>query len=490
MKSVFNQQLLLWTIGVLQPVSLAEIHAYWAVIFKDAGRLPDVELLKKLCGEQLKDVRIIRVDRKNNLYSLTERGNLFMSQERRYARDRARLFLLKETRKDRVQKLREESASGLGGVAPSADTRTSTKGREANKTGPVVPSGHSYWPRFNWQLFKDTGLQQASRNITPLSLLSFADNKQLALACGKEVDKLQLDFRTIGLMLGISPGLVVQIMVKPDKHYRSFEIPKRGGGTRNIESPRTFLKVIQQFLADYFLSGLPIHDSVHSFRQKHSIVTNASQHCQKPFVANIDIENFFGMIRSQGVQKLLRDSGYSEKEADIIGGLCTKWEVLPQGAPTSPTISNAYLFEFDETLSQLCQDRKLAYSRYADDITISGSDLDKIKEVIGLSEKLLFEKYELKLNKSKTRIASQYGQQRVTGVVVNETPRPPRKFRRNVRAAICNAARSGDVSAEQINRLNGYVSYLESFDVLRGTKEIDMHRTNLIELRKSLSVTS
>lgn len=483
MKSIYNQRTLLWIIGVLQPVSAAEVHAYMSIAFEGPGGLPNVERLQKLCMKQENDGRVLRVIRDPDLFSLTTEGNNFLSRDRRYSRDKARLFLLKNARRDRIELSRGGTASGLGGAAPPSDARPIIKGREAKKIGPVVPSGQSYWPRFSEQLIDQTGLLQPSRDIPYLPMLSFADAKQVCLAAGGSGDEHKLDYHTLGLMLGISPRLIVQIALRPERHYRSFNLPKKGGGTRLIESPRTFLKVIQQFLVDYYLNGLAVHQSVHSYRRDHSIISNAIQHCGKAFVANIDIQNYFGSIELNEIIKLLRRSGYDAKSAEIVGQLCTKDGVLPQGAPTSPALSNSYLFEFDSAMLEKCAVKQLAYSRYADDISISGDGKGAIDEMIAFARDFLADKFNLIVNEDKTRIASRHGQQKVTGVVVNEAPRPPRKFRRQVRTAFNNAPRMGEVKSELVRQLSGYLSYLSSFDQLAQTPELSNYRLVLSGLR-------
>lgn len=295
-----------------------------------------------------------------------------------------------------------------------------------------------------------------------------------------------MDFSTLGLLLGISPRLILDIALKPERHYRQFPLAKKGGGERQIDAPRTFLKVIQQFLADYFLNGLPVHESVHSFRTDHSIISNASQHCQKPFVGNIDIQNYFGSITRHRIIEKLRGVGYDAVSTEVIVKLCTKDGIIPQGAPTSPALSNIFLFDFDTAMAQQCEARGLSCTRYADDISISGDDHGQIMSMIQFARDYLAGEYQLSLNEEKTRVASQGGQQRVTGVVVNERPRPPRKFRREVRAAFHNAAKSDALDKNSIRKLRGYVSYLRSFEALRDGKEVAAYLQFLKGIREQV----
>lgn len=476
MKSVFNQSTLLWMIGILQPVSAPELAQYLKLVLDSAGHLPDEDKLHRLIMRQEQAKRVIRIARKPDLFSMTALGNAYLSKEERHSRDKARLYLLKDARKARMNTSREVSDTGLGGVAPSSDQRPIIKEREANITGPVVPSGQLYWPRFSKQLNAETGLSQASRDV---SLLSYDTPQQLSIAIDEDATELTLDYSAIGLMLGISPRLVVGITRRPERYYRSFPLPKKGGGTRTIQSPRIFLKVIQQFLADYYLSGLPVHASVHSYKKNASIISNAANHSGKDFVGNIDIENYFGSINRDRVLRLLRKNGYDAISAEIISRLCCHEGVLPQGATTSPVISNAILIEFDKAMHEQTVARGITYTRYADDISLSGDDKGTIIELIKYARDYLLGEHGLTLNDKKTRISSKHGQQKVTGVVVNEGLRPPRKLRRQIRAAFNNAEAAKAVDQGTLNSLRGYYSYLSGFDALKSTGELINYKKQL-----------
>ena len=476
MKSVFNQETLLWIIGLLQPVSSTEIIKYMEIVLEGAGTLPSKDTIRQLCEHQVKQKRIIQVNSNPDLFSLTSRGNNYLSRSRRLSRDKFRLYLLKQSRKSRLRKSCED-ASELGGVSPSVDERTSLKSCEANKLGLRLSGKYYwpyqyYWPRISKQLISDAGQSQSSHDEILFPLLSFKSASQLSLTLDKKEGDLQLDFETLGMILGISPGLIMQIAMNKERHYRQYPLAKKGGGERIISSPRTFLKIIQQFLADYSLSGLPMHSSVHSYRYKHSIISNASMHVGKKFVGNVDIVDYFGSIKEEYVKNTLEEHRFGERSAKIISRLCTLNDSLPQGAPTSPILSNTFLFKFDQNMSEYSAKLGLSFSRYADDISISGNDISHIKEAIKFARNTLSKMYGLKLNEDKTRIASSGGQQRVTGVVVNDAPRPPRKFRREVRAAFNNASKESTVSFEAIRRLSGYLSFLKSFETLNKTPEI------------------
>jgi hypothetical protein len=314
--------------------------------------------------------------------------------------------------------------------------------------------------------------------------LSFGSHEELAKAAGLAVENLEIDHNVIGLCVGVSPQLIWRIALNPSRYYRQFTIPKRGGGERQIDSPRIFLKAIQWFLADYVFGDLARHDCVHSYSFGRSIVTNAQNHVGKAFVGNSDIENFFGTISRKSVKADLERQGFTSGEADLISKLCTKNGYLPQGAPTSPALSNSFLFGFDQRINEVCKRKDLRYSRYADDITISGTNKTDIGIVLGLAGSVLRNDFELRLNPQKTRIASRGGQQRVAGVVVNFEAAPPRIFRRRVRAAFHRASQNPEAHLERVGELGGYIGYLKIFPKFEGNKELDAYKAIIANLKR------
>ena len=474
-------QTILWVIGVIQPASVGEVCLYLEALLADAGDVPDEHILRHICLGAMNNGYLIRVSRQPDLFSLSLKGNRRLTRKQRMLRDRARLLLLKEVMRDRIHVSREVEAGRLGGVAPSVDFRTTQQVGSANQGGSLVPREFPCWPRLPRQLF--TGSSPTSRDDY-LRYLSFATLEQLAISCQSSVKALTLDHITSGLMLGVSPKLIQQLAWRPERHYRSFELAKRGGGFRTIDSPRVFLKVVQRFLADYILVDLPVCKAVHSYRIGSSIQENANQHTSADFVANIDIENFFGSIKRSAIDHLLLYHGFKSSSSELIAWLVTKDDALPQGAPTSPGISNAFLYLFDEFMAVSCKNKNLSYSRYADDITISGNDRGQVSEMLTVAKSKLMTEYGLRLNEAKSRIASKHGQQKVTGLVVNERVAPARSYRRKIRAAFNNAKKQESITEKGFQRLQGYVSYLKSFDALRNSADIRRYEGTLRSLAR------
>ena len=419
-----------------------------------------------------------RVHGKSRLYSATHKANLKLSVRLRRSRDKARLFLLKSIRNAIVNQSGDREQESVG-ASPSTDiSRTLQEGAWPINTAdaPRFPRnlGRIYWPRISKQLSFKVGPSSSSPD-TFFKYYSFNSIKAIHRASNNPATDKDLSITDISLAIGITPRLFTSFIYAPSNHYRKFVIGKRGGGDRIIHSPRTFLKVVQYWILDYLLYSLTCHENCHSYQKGKSILSNSLPHVNRNYVANIDIENFFPSITQKMVFELLRKNDFGEQLSKAIARVVTLENSLPQGAPTSPIISNAILHDFDEKMSQKSHSNDLFYTRYADDISISGKNKEDIIDLIYYASKQI-ESLGLKINKKKSRIASKGGQQKVTGLIVNEVAQPPRQFRRKIRAIFHHAESNPKLFIEKANSLRGYVSYLQSFPNLKNRKEITKYK--------------
>ena len=485
MRNSFNQKLFILGIGILQPVRPDEVIQFLGQVFPDISQWPDQEQLTAL-AEELEEQRYIHcVSRKNSFFSLTYMANLNMDKKVRYFRDKVRLSLLNEVYEARIESS-DVVRQDLGGASPSLDTsstiqddaRPESSGLESSRAEATRLQTRAFWSRISEQqkIFK-VGLDSHPSDDSLLAsarafrYYSFPTLKVLQKASiDKALDK-DMSATQLALCIGISPRLISSFTHKTENHYRRFSIPKKTGGEREIASPRFFLKTVQYWIKDYFLWGLKIHPACHAYLPGRSIQSNAVQHVQQNFVANIDIEDFFGSITTNHVNELLKANGIGTTLAHVIAHVLTLDECLPQGAPTSPVISNAFLYQFDCVFTDYCLLQELVYTRYADDITISGNTRKEIEVAIGFVKKE-FKKYGVALKDKKTRIASKYASQRVTGLVVNEHVLPPREYRRKVRAIFHKADLYPLDFLLRLEEMKGHVSYLSSFEGLKNDKSI------------------
>lgn len=227
--------------------------------------------------------------------------------------------------------------------------------------------------------------------------------------------------------------------------YETFQIPKRSGGLRTICAPSPELKQIQRCILNRLFKRLHAHPAATGFENTHSIVTNALAHVGAEVVLRMDIINFFGCTEADRVRAWLYAIGWGQEAADLLIRLCTHDGCLPQGAPTSPRLSNLVNYELDGRLDGWARRHGAVYTRYADDITFSFRNPDEtpaqdtvdrelINQAIHLTRKVLSE-YGYKLHmKKKLNIRRRHQQQKVTGLVVNERVSLPRTTRRQLRS--------------------------------------------------------
>jgi RNA-directed DNA polymerase len=245
-----------------------------------------------------------------------------------------------------------------------------------------------------------------------------------------------------------------------------------------------FLKVVQWVLLEFVLKDLQISDAAHAFERGRSIVSNALPHVGQRFVAGFDIKDFFGSVTTKQVEALLLKNGYLAEEADIIARLCTKDGRLPQGAPTSPLLSNALLFDFDEWSVGEAKENRLIYTRYADDITVSSESREALKNFIARAGEYLKIQFAFRLNDQKTRIASLHGRQVVTGVVVNEKATPSRDRLRRIRVIFHQASAAPKAFESRSNEMAGLIGYISQFPKLRGSKQVEEYSAVLAKVRR------
>ena len=231
--------------------------------------------------------------------------------------------------------------------------------------------------------------------------------------------------------LGLSAKTLYTLSNKIFRHYRKVRIPKDNGEFRELSVPDDFLKAVQRKIADNLLSREEISAYATAYRLGGSTLRNAKPHVGKPMVMKLDIRGFFDhCIYTLVKAKAFPAEKYSEANRILLTLLCVYKEALPQGAPTSPAISNILLRDFDNVVGQWCNQRNIAYTRYCDDMTFSGQfDHRQVKALV----KTELKKLGFFLNDKKTVVLKSGQRQSVTGIVVNEKPQTPASYRRKLR---------------------------------------------------------
>ncbi len=283
-------------------------------------------------------------------------------------------------------------------------------------------------------------------------------------------------------------------VVSEVSHYQRFYMPKKSGGERLISAPMPKLKAVQHWLLENVLYVVPVHDAAHGFVRDRSIVTNAQQHCGKDIVINMDLKDFFPSVSYRRVRGLFQALGYSGQVASILGLLCTEAETqehildgktyyiatsersLPQGAPTSPAITNILCHRLDRRLNGMARVLGFTYSRYADDITFSasGEAVKNVTKILWRSRKII-ESESFTIHPEKLRIMRKGQHQEVTGLTVNQKPAVPREQMRQFRALLHQVERDGPTGkhwqhrgAHLLSTLHGYACFINMVDPEKG----------------------
>lgn len=287
-----------------------------------------------------------------------------------------------------------------------------------------------------------------------------------------------IDFCSVQNILQLEPHLNTSIsklvdVINCDSNYFEFKIKKKNGGFRSIDSPSVELKSMQRLFANYlnvyYFAIKPVCSYGFLLNLKgysYNIVSNAQQHIGKRHLLNIDLKDFFHSINSTRVHHFFVNTMKFDRDvATILTALSCFRGRLPMGAPTSPVISNLICLQLDGKLMELSQKYNLIYTRYADDLTFSGNNLDdSIKNAI--NEVIIAEGF--LLNLKKIRFQSDKSRQVVTGIKVNTKTNIDRRYVRNLRAIFHNITHMGIGFCSEVYALkNNYskadkISYLLS----------------------------
>ena len=251
---------------------------------------------------------------------------------------------------------------------------------------------------------------------------------------------------------------------KCPKRYVTFVVKKKSGGERQINAPVKGLKSILRVLNFVLQCCFEPHKAANGFVLNRSIVTNAKLHLSKNYVYNIDLKDFFHSFDRKRVKgSLMQDpfnlKGEKEPIAFLIASLCThpleieseKRIVLPQGSPTSPTLTNLLCIRLDRRLNGLAKKVGASYSRYADDITFSSSkNVFKYETFQKELKRIIEEDQQLVINQKKTRLQTNKHRQEVTGLTVNENPNVSSRYVKQIRMWIYYWEKYGYLRAQNL----------------------------------------
>lgn len=280
------------------------------------------------------------------------------------------------------------------------------------------------------------------------------------------------------------------------RHYHYSVVEKRNGRKRLLESPKGLLKSAQKQILDEILKFTGVHHAAHGFVKGRNCRSHASLHVGKNYLFLFDLANCFHSIHWLKVFRVFAQLGYSPRVTRYLTALVThsayrdhpllneldsgqrvsvRQRHLPQGAPSSPTLSNAVLMQLDKRLTGIAKGLKLDYSRYADDLAFSGNDHRDWRFLEALVGSICNEEgFSLNYHKSRTLRPSQ--RQALTGIVVNEKPNIDRRYYERLKAVLTNCERHGLNSQNRSNQTNfrehlqGCIQHVKSLNEVKGEK--------------------
>lgn len=265
--------------------------------------------------------------------------------------------------------------------------------------------------------------------------------------------------------------------------YTVAQIPKRRGGERVLLIPERRLKYLQRKALGLLEKIYSERVTVHGFIKGRGVISNADQHQTRPHLLNLDLKNYFGVISRRRVFGMLEALGLDEEVARAICAICVTRDQLPQGAPTSPILSNLVSYSLDRDLMSFAKAHRLRYTRYADDISLSsyvqptalfeaGTPLPGRVPVEQLSAslRLAIHSNGFEINPEKVWFSGPKARKEVTGLIVNEFVNVRRSFVRNLRAALYKVEKIGIVAAEKDYQAR-YKTKARLEQVLRGRLE-------------------
>jgi retron-type reverse transcriptase len=270
-------------------------------------------------------------------------------------------------------------------------------------------------------------------------------------------------------------------------------VPNKSGGTRELAAPHRDMARCQDWIRVNILDRVPLHDAAHGFVAGRSTVSNATPHLGRAVVVNADLRDFFPSITFPRVKGVFQQLGYSPAAATILALLCTECprttvdyagrtlhvatgpRGLPQGASTSPALSNLVARGLDARIGGLAKKLGWTYTRYADDLTFS-TDAEGAPKTAWLLARLrhIVGEENFTVNEKKTRVQRPNACQTVTGIVVNKHPNVPRETVRRIRAILHRAKTTSLAAQNRGNRphfaawVRGMIAYIAMVNPDRG----------------------
>lgn len=246
------------------------------------------------------------------------------------------------------------------------------------------------------------------------------------------------DFVHLAMYFGCLAETLKGMVANVERHYTEYAIRKKNGGNRLIEAPDHLLKEMQRWIyINILCKDKSINDCVHGFipafmtkNKVRNILTNAAPHVGHYWLINIDLKNFFNTVKLNRVNDYFCSLGYEADVVKTLTALCTYKSRLPQGAPTSPMLSNIIASKMDEMMLEYCNKRGIIYTRYADDMTFSADYDVEIPPIDDLYKIVYLNGFNV--NRKKTKVRYKGRKQEVTGLTVTNGVHVSQKYKKEI----------------------------------------------------------
>lgn len=246
------------------------------------------------------------------------------------------------------------------------------------------------------------------------------------------------DFVHLAMYFKCSSEVLKGVVANVERHYNEYKIRKKAGGDRPIEAPDYLLKDIQRWIyINILCKDTSINDCVHGFIPKsmnkdkvRGVLTNAAPHARHDWLINIDLKNFFHTVKLDKVKDYFSSLGYENEVVKTLTALCTYKSRLPQGAPTSPMLSNIIASTMDVMMLKYCNKRGIVYTRYADDLTFSANSDVEVPPIEDIYKIVYLNGF--KVNRMKTKVRYKGCRQEVTGLTVTNGVHVSQRFKKEI----------------------------------------------------------
>lgn len=267
---------------------------------------------------------------------------------------------------------------------------------------------------------------------------------------------------------GLSKSQLLYLSATASRRYKVYEIAKRNGGKRTIAHPSKSLKAIQRWINQALFDCLPVHKCATAYKKGASIRRNAAVHGDTCFTLRMDFADFFPSFTLNGVVRFVEHKnvemslGLSSKDIQFVGRIVSREGFLTIGAPSSPTITNAMMYDFDERVFSFVRRTGLVYTRYADDLFISSRKPNQLGTVCSFVHTASkdFAHAKLRINREKTAFLSRRYRRAVTGLVITPDGKVSigRNRKREIKALIHKYFENA-IQVEDVGRTRGLIAF-------------------------------